>query len=307
MSELILSRIDDGVGYIELNRPRVINSLNLEMLRGVTAALHGFHDDDQVRAVELSGVGERGFCAGADVREMATMITSGADWLEFLRVEYELDALVAHFQKPVTARMRGITMGGGLGLAAPAGRRIVGSSTYLAMPETKIGFFPDAGVMFHLSRAGAVGTHVALTSAPFGGGDALRFGLADESADGPLPAPLVDASGDWIDECYASDDPVEIARALEQHPHPDAHMAARELRARSPFAVHVALRALRSAADLDHDGVLAQDLRLAERMVPVDFVAGVRALLIDKDHTPEWRHARIEDVPASAVDDVFAA
>jgi len=161
-------------------------------------------------------------------------------------------------------------------------------------------------VMFQLSRAGAIGTHIALTSAPFGGGDALIIGLADESSEGPLPAPLIDAAGDWIDECYTSDDPVEIARALEAHTHPDARIAARELRARSPYSVHIALRALRSAATLDHDGVLAQDLRVAERMVPVDFVEGVRALLIDKDNMPEWRHARIEDVPASAVDEVFA-
>ncbi|RMB61480.1 enoyl-CoA hydratase/isomerase family protein [Tessaracoccus antarcticus] len=307
MSELISSRVDDGVGHLELNRPRVINSLNLEMLHAATEILTAFRDDDGVRAVELSGAGDRGFCAGADVRELSGLVTSGGDWLEFLRLEYSLDALVADFPKPVTAHMRGITMGGGLGLAAAASHRTVGHSTYMAMPETKIGFFPDAGVMFYLSRAGGVGTHVALTSAPFSGGDALRMGLADDSFDGSLPAPLVDAAGDWIDECYASDDPTDIVRALERHSHPDARTAARELRARSPFAVHVALRALRLASSLDRDAVLAQDLRVAERTLPVDFVEGVRALLVDKDLTPEWRHARIEDVPAGAVDDVFAA
>ncbi len=306
MSELISSWVDAGVGHIELNRPRVINSLNLEMMHATDAILKGWRDNDDVSSVELSGVGERGFSAGADVRELAGLFTSGGDWLDFLRVEYTLNSHIANFRKPVTALMRGITMGGGLGFVAPASRRIVDRSTYMAMPETKIGFFPDAGVMFYLSRAGGVGTHAALTSAPFSGGDALRLGLADESADGPLPAPLIDAAGDWIDECYASDDPIEIVRALEGHSHPDARTAARELRARSPFSVHVALGALRRAATLDHDAVLRQDLRLADRMVPVDFVEGVRALLIDKDNTPEWRHARIEDVPVAAVDEVFA-
>lgn len=306
MSQLISSRVDAGVGHIELNRPRVINSLSLEMMHAADVILQGWLGDDDIRAVELSGAGERGFSAGADVRELAELVTTGADWLDFLRVEYALNALVANFPKPVTARMRGITMGGGLGLVAPASRRVVDRSTYMAMPETKIGFFPDAGVMFYLSRAGGVGTHAALTSAPFSGGDALRMGLADESSDGPLPAPLMDAAGDWIDECYASDDPIEIIKALEGHSHPDARTASRELRARSPFSVHVALRALRRAETLDHDAVLRQDLRLSERMIPVDFVEGVRALLIDKDNTPEWRHARIEDVPAAAVDSIFA-
>lgn len=306
MSALILSRVDDGVGRLELNRPRVINSLNREMIDASLEILRSWAEDDAVRSVELSGAGERGFSAGADVRELVGLVKAGDRWLEFLGAEYELDALVAQFPKPVTAHMRGITMGGGLGFTSAASRRIVHTSTHMAMPETKIGLFPDAGVMFRLARAGAVGTHVALTSAPFGGGDALHMGLADESADGPLVSPLVDASGDWIDDCYVSEDPVEIARALEAHAHPDARTAARELRARSPFSVHVALRALRRAATLDHDGVLAQDLRLAERMLPVDFVEGVRALLIDKDNTPEWRHARVEDVPSSIVDEVFA-
>ncbi|MEO7587552.1 MAG: enoyl-CoA hydratase/isomerase family protein, partial [Arachnia sp.] len=102
MSELIAFRVDDGVGHLELNRPRVINSLNLEMLRALTDVLHQWQEDDGVRAVELSGAGDRGFCAGADVRELAGLVTAGDDWLEFLRVEYTLDALVAHFPKPVT-------------------------------------------------------------------------------------------------------------------------------------------------------------------------------------------------------------
>lgn len=306
MSELISSWADAGVGHVQLNRPRVINSLNLEMMHAIDAVLHGWRDDGAVTTIELSGAGERGFSAGADVKELAALVSSDDNWLDFLRVEYTLNALIANYPKPVTARMRGITMGGGLGFVAPASRRLVDASTYMAMPETKIGFFPDAGVMFYLSRAGGVGTHAALTSAPFSGGDALRMGLADESLDGPLPAPLVEAAGDWIDECYTSDDPVDIVRALEEHSHPDARTAAREMRARSPLSVHVALRALRRAASLDHDAVLQQDLWLAERMVPVDFLEGVRALLVDKDNTPEWRHATIEDVPASTVDDIFA-
>lgn len=306
MSELILTSVDAGVGHLELNRPRVINSLNHEMIHACLEVLHGWENDTAVTSVELSGAGDRGFCAGADVREMAGLVTTNGGWLEFLAAEYELDALVKTYRKPVTAHMSGITMGGGLGFSSAASRRVVNRMTHLAMPETKIGLFPDAGVMFQLSRAGAVGTHIALTSAPFGGGDALVLGLADESSDGPLAAPLIDAAGDWIDECYCGDSPVSIAHSLENHSHPDARIAARELRARSPFAVHVAFRALQSAATLDHAGVLAQDIKLAERMVPVDFVEGVRALLVDKDNTPEWRHARLEDVPTAMVDEVFA-
>lgn len=305
MSELIISRVDGGVGLIELNRPRAINSLNLEMVAAMTAVLQGWSQDQSVLAVELSGAGDRGFSAGADVKALASALTSGLDWVGALASQYGLNTMVAQFPKPVTAHMTGLVLGGGLGLAASASRRIVYRSTTLAMPETKIGFFPDAGVMFQLSRAGGVGTHLALTGSTFGGGDALRMNLADEAAEGPLPALLSDSAGEWIDECYAGDDPVEIVTALENHAHPDARVAAQEIRARSPFSIHVTLRALRAAAGLDHTQVLAQDLRLAERMIPVDFAEGVRALLIDKDHAPRWRHTKIEDVPARAIDEVF--
>lgn len=315
MSDLIQTSVTDGVARITLNRPQAINALNLEMLQAMVHVLTEYvrrqkHDGEAdlppVTAVEFAGAGERGFCSGADVRQLAATIDAGQPWLGFLELEYALDGLVASYPMPTTAHMTGITMGGGLGIASKASTRIVDASTVLAMPETRIGLFPDAGVMYQLSRGGGVGTHVALTSSTFGGGDAIALGLADVSASGDLPTPLADAAADWIDECYAGDDVVEIARRLEAHAHPDARAAAVDLRARSPFAVHVALRALRRAESLDPHEVLAQDLRIAEGMVPVDFTEGVRALLVDKDNQPRWRHAGLEDVPSSLVDEVFA-
>lgn len=303
MTELILTDITDGVGTVTLNRPKAINAINLEMIQAITRVLTDWVDDDSVERIELRGAGERGFSAGADVRELAAALRSGGDWLEELRQEYQLQEIVDEYPKHITAYLYGITMGGGLGLGAPASHRIVDGNTTMAMPETKLGWFPDAGMMYFLSRAGAVGTHCALTSSTFGGGDAIRMGIADESSDGPLPTPLHDAG--WIQECYDTVDVLEIIGRLESHPDPDARTAAREMRQRSPFAVHVALRALRAAEHLTHSEVLAQDLFLSSKMLPVDFAEGVRAVLIDKDNTPEWRHERLEDVPQDLVDEVF--
>ena len=216
MTDLLVTTLDDGVATLTLNRPNAINSLNLEMLQAASELLTSWAHDDSVREVVLRGEGTRGFSAGADVRELSQAISEGKPWLRFLEVEYLLDLIVAQFPKHITAHLNGITMGGGLGLTVNADRRIVDSSTLMAMPETKIGFFPDAGVMYWLARAGALGTHMALTSGTIGGGDALRINLADESADGDLPAPLSEAV--WIQECYTSDDPVEIAHRLEGQP-----------------------------------------------------------------------------------------
>ncbi|SHI98379.1 enoyl-CoA hydratase [Tessaracoccus bendigoensis DSM 12906] len=307
MSDYVLTDVTDGIARITLNRPKAINALDASMIDTMYEALTGWSRDDGVTAVEIVANGERGFCSGADVRALAKVLADGGPWLHFLEAEYALDIVVANYPKPVTSHMRGITMGGGIGLGGHADRRIVYADTVMAMPETKIGFFPDVGVMYQLSRAGAIGRHVALTSATFTGGDALLLNLADESADGPLPSPLFDGSNTWIEECYASDDPVEIALALESHPDEAARQAGRDLRARSPFAVHVALRALIRAEKLQLSEVLDQDLRLAEGMLPMgDFAEGVRAVLIDKDNNPTWRYRTLEEVPREEVDAVFA-
>ena len=220
MTDLLVTTLDDGVATLTLNRPNAINSLNLEMLQAASEILTSWAHDDSVREVVLRGEGTRGFSAGADVRELSQAVSDNESWLRFLEVEYLLDLIVAQFPKHITAHLNGITMGGGLGLTVNADRRIVDSSTLMAMPETKIGFFPDAGVMYWLARAGALGTHMALTSGTIGGGDALRINLAGESADGDLPAPLSEAA--WVQECYTGDDPVEIAHRLEEHPDPAA-------------------------------------------------------------------------------------
>ena len=305
MSEFILTDVTDGIARITLNRPQAINALDGDMMSTIYDALTSWQKDDAVTAVELAGAGERGFCAGADVRALARILAEDGPWLRYLEAEYALDMMLANYPKPVTSFLRGIAMGGGLGIGAHVDRRIVYADTVMVMPETKIGFFPDAGIMYQLSRAGAVGRHVALTSSTFTGGDALLMNLADDSADGPLPAPLFEAENAWIEECYQSNDPVEIARALENHPADGARRAAADLRARSPFAVHVALRALIQARKMTLNEVLNQDLRLAESVLPVDFPEGVRALLVDKDNSPNWRWSTLEDVPTDEVDKVF--
>ena len=161
MTDLLVTTLDDGVATLTLNRPKAINSLNLEMLQAASEILTSWAHDDSVREGVLRGEGARGFSAGADVRELLQAISGNGSWLRFLEVEYLLDLIVAQFPKHVTAHLNGITMGGGLGLTVNADRRIVDSSTLMAMPETKIGFFPDAGVMYWLARAGALGTHMA--------------------------------------------------------------------------------------------------------------------------------------------------
>ena len=322
----ILSEVRGALGVLILNRPKAINALDVSMMEAVPAVLDAWRSDESVRAVALVGAGERGFCAGGDVRAVRQAHLDGDDAARFFRAEYAVDLAVAEYPKPVVAVMDGITMGGGVGLGMNADLRVVTERTQMAMPETIIGFFPDVGATYRLARSpGELGTHVALTGATFGAGDAIALGLADTLVDSSSVEGLLDglAKGEppdasvgetappsglvaeqaWIDECYAGDDPVVVVHRLEGHSSAEARAAAETIRSRSPLAVAITLEALRRAGS---GGSLAEvletDAVIAERMLDgSDFAEGVRAQLVDKDRSPTWRHARLEDVTRDEV------
>lgn len=301
--EELLVEVVDGVGHVRLNRPRQINALTVPMMHALARALDDLAADGRVASVELTGAGERGLCAGADVRALRERALDGGDVREFFEVEYGVDLQVAAFPKPYRAVMTGITMGGGLGLSAHGSQRVVDATSRLAMPETQIGLFPDVFMTPLLARMpGEIGTHLALSGAPVNAADAVRLGLADE-ASGPLPEPDPDLAADWIAECCAGDDPVVIVRRLEEHPDPRARATAVELRRRSPLSIAVTLEALRRAAGVESlPDLLPQELGLAVRLATgPDFAEGVRAQLVDRDRDPHWSHDRIEDVTRAEV------
>lgn len=178
----VLVRAEGGLGRLTLNRPRAINALDLGMIRELTAALDAWEGDPDVQAVLLDGQGERGFCAGGDVRTLHQQIVGGDPEAtgEFFRSEYTLNARIAEYPKPVIALADGITMGGGIGLAGHARVRVVTERSKLAMPETRIGFTPDVGGTWLLGRApGRVGEYLGLTGATMGAADAVYAGFAD--------------------------------------------------------------------------------------------------------------------------------
>ncbi len=299
----VLIEARDGVGRLRLNRPRFINALTLGMIRAIASALDAFADDPAVARVELTGAGERGLCSGADVRALRAEILDGDDPMPFFTEEYAVNRRILTYPKPYLALMDGITMGGGLGLSVHASERVVTPTSLLAMPETQIGLFPDVLVTWHLARLTAeVGAHLALTGQPVGAADALWLGLADRAI-GELQAPTLAVDHSWITECYAGDDAIEIVGRLAGHPHPSARAAAETIRTRSPLSVAVTLEALRRAATMTTiDELVAQDLALAAALATgPDFIEGVRAQLVDKDRSPRWRHASLEEVSRAEV------
>lgn len=333
-SDEILTRVEGSVGLITLNRPKAINSLNQPMVDALGAVLTRWEDDDQVRAVVLSGAGERGLCAGGDV--VAVYHSARKDGVEvrkFWRDEYLLNGQIGRFPKPYVSLMDGIVMGGGVGVSAHGSVRVVTETSKVAMPEVGIGFVPDVGGAFLLSRApGGLGLHAALTGAPFSGADAIAMGFADHYvphdeldaftrsivADGaesalarhcvePPPSELVAQRG-WIDSCYAGDTVEDIVAALRGQDSGPAQDAANLIATRSPIAVSVALEAVRRAAKLETlEDVLVQDYRVSSASARShDLVEGIRAQIIDKDRNPKWSPAKLSDITAADVEAYFA-
>lgn len=308
MTDDIVSELSQGTGTIELNRPERINALNSAMITQISDTLHSWADDDRVERVELRGAGSRGFCAGADIRLLRDQFVAGHPELvkDFLFSEYQLQHDINSYAKPITAYLSGISMGGGLGLGLHNTKSIAEPDTRWAMPEVMIGLWPDVGVTYELSRApGRVGEYLAMTGYSIDGASAAWAGLVVECCGGvdPQSSPLVEAS-QWIDECFASDDPVAIVADLAAHSHPDAQKAAEDIRYRCPFSVWLAMTAVRRAREMAGlDEVLDQDraLGLSVAENPADFIEGVRCRMIDKGSKPQWRHAGLEDVDPSEV------
>ncbi|MFI6983555.1 enoyl-CoA hydratase/isomerase family protein [Embleya sp. NPDC050154] len=322
--ETVLTRRQAGLGRIVLNRPRALNALTHAMVRGIDAALTAWEHDEDVRLVVITGAGERGLCAGGDIRAIhADAVGGGTGSLDFWRDEYRLNAHIARYPKTYVAVMDGIVMGGGVGVSAHGGLRIVTERSTIAMPETGIGFVPDVGGTHLLARApGECGTHLALTGSAIGPGDAIACGLADHfipshRLDAALealagrdsgevvarfaePAPggeLVERRG-WIDACYASDSVEEILERLEADGEQAAKQAAEHIRAKSPTALKVTLASLRRARELASlEAVLDQEYRVSTVALGTpDLAEGIRAQVIDKDRAPRWSPDTLEAV-----------
>lgn len=318
------------LGVVILNRPKAVNAINTAMAAAMLEQLRKWADDDSVQTVLVYGNGDRGLCAGGDVTGIFHDIPDGGRaTAEFWRIEYTLNALISHYPKPYVPFMDGLVLGGGIGISAHGNTRVVTERTRCGMPETTIGFVPDVGGTYLLSRApGETGTHAALTGSHLSGADALFLGLADHFVPSEnLPAlavaleneaaaaavarfsrsaPASELAGqqDWIDQAYAFDDAAQIVRNLRER---GSEFAA-TIESKSPTAVKVTLASLRRAARLATlEEVLAQEFRVGLRFVAgTEMREGIRAQVVDKDRNPQWNPATLAEVGAADVEAYFA-
>jgi enoyl-CoA hydratase len=336
VSSDVLISVEGGVGRIRLDRPKAIHALTTAMCDAMSRALLQWRSDPSVEAVIIDHAEGRGFCAGGDVVMLwRSGSEDGEEARRFFFAEYRLNHLLFTYPKPTVAIMDGITMGGGVGISLPCKYRIATENTRFAMPETGIGLFPDVGGGWYLPRVpGRVGEFMALTGARLDGAECHYLSLAThyvpqaslgEMIDRVIKAPArlqggigafavtppearIESNLPAITRCFASDRLEDIFAALEADDSEWAQTELGTLRSKSPLSCKVSLRLMVEGANrTSFEEEMRAEYALASRVVRThDFREGVRALLIDKDNSPQWNPPTPELVDDEMLDVLFA-
>ena len=332
----VLISIEGAVARITLNRPGALHALTTNMCRLITEALVTWLDNPIVKLVMIDHAGERGFCAGGDIRMLAESgAGDGRAAREFFFTEYRLNTLLHDYPKPLIAFMDGITMGGGVGLSRPCRFRVATERTTFAMPETGIGLFPDVGGGWYLSRVSDhIGLWLALTGARIKAADCeltclatdyvesarlpeLKAAIVHDAAavetlltefEGDPGRPPLAAHQDEIARLFAGDSVEAIVAALEADGGAWAQEQLKVLATKSPQTMKVAFRQLQLGGDMKKFADnMAMEYRIGARVVQRhDFLEGVRAVIVDKDNSPKWDPPTLEGVTSSMLDAIFA-
>ncbi|MBX9774973.1 MAG: enoyl-CoA hydratase/isomerase family protein [Xanthobacteraceae bacterium] len=328
-------------GVVTLNRPDALNAVTHAMVCALAERLRAWETDPVITRVVVTAAAGKAFSAGGDLRALYDLGRAGRfdAALGFWRDEYELNAFIKRYRKPYVSLIEGVMMGGGVGIAIHGSHRVAGDGFRFAMPEVGIGFFPDVGATWFLPRlAGQAGTYCALTGDRIDAADATALGIATHRVpsvrlpdllDGLCSSVPVDAllaafaepaaagplqlHREAIDRLFAADRVEDILSALDAAsaaggPVADfARRAAATIRIKSPTSLKIALAQLRRGETLDFTACLRTEFRIVSRVVTGhDFYEGIRAVIVDKDHSPAWRPPTLEAVSDADVSGYFA-
>ncbi|THU74510.1 hypothetical protein C4D60_Mb04t34130 [Musa balbisiana] len=299
-----------------LNRPSALNALTTNMAVRLKKLYGTWEDNPDIGFVMMKGSG-RAFCAGGDVVALHRLLNEGKmeDCKDFFRNLYTFIYVLGTYLKPHVAILDGVTMGGGAGVSVPGTFRIATDKTIFATPEVHIGFHPDAGASFYLSRlTGYIGEYLALTGERLNGVDMLAVGLATHFS-------MRAVRLDWIDERLAkliTDDPSVIDSTLAQYGdlvYPDKTSIVHRLEVIDKCFGHETVEEILDALIREGrfqtlDECLVREYRMSlhgiSKPVSHDFCEGVRARLVEKDLAPKWDPPTLEKVSKDMVDYYFS-
>jgi len=322
-------------GIVTLNRPKALNAVTHAMVLALAKKLPEWEADDAVKVVIIKGEG-RAFSAGGDILDIYRSGQEGKPQFQFFADEYRLNAALRAFTKPYVALIDGIVMGGGVGVSFHGSHRVLGDKALFAMPEVGIGFFPDVGGSFILSRIkGGYGMYLGLTGARIGPGDALHAGLATHAVKSEDLAAveagiietgdpdavlkqfcivpersLNEAQAVAIGHHFTRGTLADLLESLRQASEAGDEFSTATLETlskRSPTSLHVAFRQIAYGEMLEMDDCMKMEFRILNRMLTgKDFYEGIRAAVIDKGDTPKWQPATLAEIDEADIEAYFA-
>ncbi len=336
----ILFERNHNAGVVTINRPAALNAVTHSMVQKLQRQLLEWEHDPAVRHIVIKAAEGRAFSAGGDIRDLYKRGMKGRPHLQFFWDEYRLNEYIKAYPKPYIALIDGIVMGGGVGISFHGSHRVAGDDISFAMPEVGIGFFPDVGGSYFLSRLpGETGMYLALTGNRIKKDDCLWAGLvthycasgdiaaleealcrADDAED-VLDLPVsngstgsLEAGKDLIDNSFSETSIGEILLNLDKIAGENAKesadwafAAAKTIRSKSPTSLHIACRQLRAGKALSMAECMQMEYRIVSRvLVGGDFYEGIRAAIIDKDGAPHWQPGEIDAVDPGAISAIFA-
>ena len=322
----ILFEVKNSTGIITLNRPNALNALNLNMAVQFSNQLREWENNNKIERVLLVGNGKH-FCAGGDVKSVHLSGPFSKLKSEFFSKEYSLNLQIKKFPKPYLSIWQGVVMGGGVGLSIYGDYRITTESTKFAMPETSIGFFPDVGASFFLSRLdNNIGKYLGLTGELIQSKDLINFGLAtnfcpEDKIDKLITQYIIDGSVsnyetetsssfsnaklDFIKKNFSGDiyEIFNNIRALN-----DQEKLISKLQSKCPMSLAVTSLLIKNSLNRTLKECLEIEYRLSQKMVNRhDFGEGIEAVLIEKHHNPRWEPNSIKDIIKDDLEKLFSS
>ena len=326
----VISHIEHRSLNLSLNRPKKLNVLNDDIISELKNALDKAQEDSSIDRVFITGEGDKGFCAGGDVVNVVQSFKEGkySDPGHFFKEEYAVDLKIHEFTKPIIALCHGIIMGGGLGLVNGATVRVFSPDALVSMPEITIGFFPDVGASFFLNQLERKWSlFLALTGARLDASMAHHFKLCDFIIDKEDWNEIKRSSGheELLSLCKMKDlsssmrdfdesefrdlDIIDSMLSIEEFDHwaknyiqtPNAHPwivnSLKTYLSGSPYSAKIIWNYFLWARNKTLKECFAMDYRIGSFILQNgDFSEGVRALLMDKDKSPQWKFKSVEEI-----------
>ena len=314
-----------STGVITLNRPKALNALNIDMAEQFSETLNKWSADKKIKRVLLKGEGKH-FCAGGDVKKVHLSGNKSDLKKNFFSTEYKLNYEIYNFPKPYISIWNGVVMGGGVGLSIYGDYRIVTDTTKFAMPETAIGFFPDVGGSYFLSRLkNNIGLLLGLTGYILNANEILSLelgthycpineldNLIDEyiskgTINNFIKTPLDNSSilinTNLISECF-NGNIQDILNKIKNSSLNDKLY--QNIINKCPMSLFVTNELIKKGRKKSLKECLEMEFNLSQKMVyRNDFNQGIDAVLISKTHKPKWNPELLEDINLNEVESFF--